>query len=111
MRRPSPNLFFALVAALSAFVSVRPATAQGQGGFAGDYVCDYGCRLTDAPPSIKINGDVATCWNEFGGVYQGWLASKDEIYCFNKFGRLSGDRNVIRWDDGVVWKRLSRPPS
>lgn len=96
-----------LVAALSAFVTLHPAMAQGQGGFAGDYLCAYGCRLTDAPPSIKIDGDVATCWNEFGGVYEGRLASNDTIWCFNKFGRLSAD-GVIHWDDGVVWKRLSR---
>ena len=108
MSRPSRRRLFRLIAALSAFGALPPAMAQGQGGFAGDYVCDYGCRLTDAPPSIRIDGDVARCWNEFGGVYDGRLAAEDKIWCFNKFGRLTAD-GVIHWDDGVIWKRVSRP--
>jgi len=85
---------------------VSPAMAQGGGSISGDYVCEYGCRLTDAAPSVEIDGNTAICMNELGGVYRGRLLTENSISCFNKVGTLSGDGKTIQWDDGVVWKRI-----
>jgi hypothetical protein len=80
--------------------------AHGAGPLSGDYACIYGCRLTDAPPSIAVDGDNATCTNEYGGLFHGRLLADNVLSCFNKTGRLLGDGKTIRWDDGVIWKRL-----
>jgi hypothetical protein len=91
-------------------LAFRPtALAQSGSLLSGDYVCAYGCRLTDAPPSIAIDGDKATCTNEYGGLFHGRLLADDVLSCFNKTGRLSGDGRTIQWEDGVIWRRLTRP--
>lgn len=98
-----------LIAALAtaAVASAWPALAEdGGASFSGDYVCNYGCRLTDAAPRIEVNGADATCWNEFGGVFHGRLLSGNLLFCFNKLGALSEDGTTIRWDGGVIWRRL-----
>ncbi|MGA2794144.1 MAG: hypothetical protein ABSE69_11505, partial [Roseiarcus sp.] len=103
---PAHKLRADLAIALSLVLHVSPAIAQSSGSFSGDYVCEYGCRLTDAAPSVQIDGNTAICMNELGGVYRGRLLTDNSIACFNKVGTLSGDGKTIRWDDGVVWKRM-----
>jgi hypothetical protein len=83
-----------------------PAHAQSAAAMSGDYECTYGCRLTDAAPSIAINGSDAACMNELGGLFRGHLLSDRSLVCFNKVGRLSEDGTIIRWADGVIWRRL-----
>jgi hypothetical protein len=97
--------FASLVAGLALWT---PALAQSAGALSGDYVCTYGCRLTDAPPSIAIDGDKATCINEYGGLFHGRLLTGNSLSCFNKIGRLLEDGKTIEWADGVVWQRLPR---
>jgi hypothetical protein len=97
------------VIALSLVAPVSLASAQGQPSISGDYVCAYGCRVTDAAPSVQIEGGAAICLNELGGIYHGKALSDRSIYCFNKTGVLLKDGKTIQWDDGVIWKRLSRP--
>ena len=80
-------------------------SAQTAASLAGDYVCAYGCRLTDANPSIQIDGDVADCVNEFGGLFRGKVIGPGAVACFRKTGQLSRDGLTLVWDDGVVWKR------
>ena len=85
------------------------ALAQSGSLLSGDYVCAYGCRLTDAPPSIAIDGDKATCTNEYGGLFHGRLLADDVLSCFNKTGRLSGDpSNAARGDSAslIAGRRL-----
>jgi hypothetical protein len=96
---------FALTVALAA----APALARGSSSLTGDYVCVYGCRLTDANPSIEIQGDAAACVNEFGGLYLGKLLSETTIACFRKTGTLDFDGVTLTWSDGVIWKRLKPP--
>ena len=72
-------------------------------------MCDYGCRLTDAAPSVEVNGAAATCTNELGGIYYGKVLTANSIFCFTKVGTLLEDGKTIRWDDGVIWKRVTRP--
>jgi len=91
--------------ALWLVLHVSPAIAEGIRSISGDYVCAYGCRPTDAPPSVEIDGNTAICMNELGGVYRGRVLSDNSIACFNKVGTLSADGQTLRWDDGVVWKR------
>jgi hypothetical protein len=91
------------IAAMLAAVS--PASAQSPQTLAGDYVCAYGCRVTDAAPSIAIEGGAAICFNELGGIYRGQLLSDHSLYCFNKTGVLAGDGQTLVWDDGVIWRR------
>jgi hypothetical protein len=86
-----------------------PALAQSDASIAGAYICETGCRLTDAAPSVEIDGSHATCMNELGGIYHGTLLSADSVYCFGKVGKLSEDGKSIRWDSGMVWKRLPEP--
>jgi hypothetical protein len=90
-------------------VSIGAATAANEVSIAGNYTCDWGCRVTDAAPSIEIQGNVASCTNELGGLFVGRALTKKSVSCFNKVGRLSDDGNIIRWDDGVIWKRWSAP--
>lgn len=86
-----------------------PALAQASGAMAGDYVCQYGCRLTDAAPSVAIDGETAICTNELGGIFRGRVLSDVSIACFNKVGALSRDGTTIHWSDGVIWKRHFPP--
>jgi hypothetical protein len=75
----------------------------------GDYVCSYGCRLTDANPSVAIDGETADCTNELGGIFHGRRLTETSIACFNKTGVLAEDGVTLRWSDGVVWKRHLGP--
>jgi hypothetical protein len=85
--------------------NLPPASAQSSAPLSGDYVCAYGCRLTDANPSVAIDGAAAICINEFGGIYRGRVLSETSISCFNKTGVLAADGVTLQWSDGVVWKR------
>ncbi len=90
---------------LALIANLTPASAQSPASLSGDYVCTYGCRLTDANPSVAIDGAAANCINEFGGLYRGRVLSEKSISCFNKTGVLAADGVSLRWSDGVVWKR------
>jgi len=90
---------------LAPIANLPPASAQSPASLSGDYVCTYGCRLTDANPSVAIDGVAANCMNEFGGLYRGRVLSEKSISCFNKTGVLAADGVSLRWSDGVVWKR------
>ena len=81
------------------------ASAQTHPSLSGDYVCVYGCRLTDANPSVAIDGADANCMNEFGGLFRGRVLTATSIACFNKTGVLAPDGVTLNWSDGVVWKR------
>ena len=83
---------------------VLPAASQSLSRLIGDYVCAYGCRLTDANPSIRVEGGEVDCVNEYGGLFRGKLLGADGVACFNKTGRLSADGVTITWSDGVIWK-------
>jgi len=72
---------------------------------AADYVCAYGCRPTDAQPRLEIEGAVARCWNELGGLYIGEFRPPDSVACFRKTGRIVEDGAGIEWSDGVIWRR------
>ncbi len=89
--------------------SLASALAQSEPPISGDYVCAYGCRLTDANPSVAIHGDAADCINELGGIFHGRVISKTSISCFNKIGVLGNDGVTLRWSDGVIWKRHLGP--
>ena len=84
------------------------ARAEGAEPLDGLYVCEAGCRVTDAAPSITIDGDVALCTNELGGLYRGKRLSATTIACFNKIGALSADGATIVWNSGMVWRRAPR---
>jgi hypothetical protein len=99
------SLALGLVVAL-----VLPAASQSLSRLAGDYVCAYGCRLTDANPSIAIKGGEVDCVNEYGGLFQGKPIGADGVACFRKIGRLSADGVTITWSDGVIWKRRGPAP-
>ena len=88
---------------------LSPAIAESR-SISGLYLCVYGCRVTDAAPSVQIEGNAAVCANELGGIYQGRLLSRNSLYCFNKTGAISADGKTIRWDDGVIWKKMPAPP-
>ena len=89
---------------------VPPAAAQSLSRLTGDYVCAYGCRLTDANPSIEVKGGEVDCVNEYGGLFQGKPIGADGVACFHKTGRLSADGVTIIWSDGVIWKRHGPAP-
>jgi hypothetical protein len=94
------NLFLAsavFFAAFPSFAQLAPPNA--------DYVCTFGCRLTDANPRLEIKGAVARCWNEFGGIYVGEFRPPDSLACFHKIGRILGGGARVEWSDGVVWQR------
>jgi hypothetical protein len=99
-----------LIVAIAMAAQLSPAIAES-GSISGLYLCVYGCRVTDAAPSVQIEGNAAACTNELGGIYHGRLLSKDSIACFNKTGAISADGKTIRWDDGVIWKRMPAPPA
>jgi len=82
-----------------------PAPAQTISPLTGDYVCAYGCRLTDANPSLEVKGGEAICVNEYGGLFRGQVLSAESVACFRKTGRLSPDGSTLTWSDGVIWRR------
>jgi hypothetical protein len=71
----------------------------------GEYVCAYGCRATDANPTLAVHGDEVDCMNEFGGVFKGKLLSQASVACFRQTGVLGRDRATLTWTNGVIWKR------
>ena len=79
--------------------------ALGGAAPGADYVCEYGCRATDAPPRLEIEGEVARCWNELGGLYVGRFTPPDRVECFRKTGRLVEGGARVEWSDGVIWRR------
>jgi hypothetical protein len=91
-------------AALLVCLAAGPAAAETP-PLAADYVCLYGCRMTDANPRLEIEGEVARCWNELGGLFVGRFTPPDRVACFRKTGRLFDGGARIDWSDGVVWRR------
>jgi hypothetical protein len=89
---------------------VPPAASQFLSRLTGDYVCTYGCRPTDANPSVGVKGGEAECVNEYGGLFDGKPLGADGVACFRKAGRLSADGLTITWSDGVIWKRHGPAP-
>jgi hypothetical protein len=87
-------------------IAAGSAVAQGADAMSGEYMCSYGCRVTDAAPSVKIDREAAICTNELGGIFYGRVLTETSITCFNKTGALSPDRKTIRWDGGMVWTRV-----
>ena len=104
-RRISTQICAGLMIALPVAANVFQASAESGRSFSGAYRCQYGCRFTDAAPSLEIAGNVARCVNELGGLYVGRVLGRNAIWCFNKRGSLSASGQTIRWSDGVVWKR------
>ena len=97
--------FIAPRAALLLMLAAVPAAAAETAPPAADYVCAYGCRVTDANPRLEIEGGVARCWNELGGLYVGEFHPPDSLSCFRKTGRIRDGGARIEWSDGVVWRR------
>lgn len=87
------------------FLLAADPTAAETAPPAADYFCAYGCRATDANPRLEIEGDVARCWNELGGLYVGEFRPPDSIACFRKTGRMLDGGARIEWSDGVLWRR------
>lgn len=87
--------------------------AAADAGLAGSYVCQSGCRVTDALPGIEIRGPGADCMNELGGVYNGRVLTARSVFCFNMVGTLSDNGETIQWSNGNVWRRwvASRTPA
>ncbi len=90
--------------ALLLFLTANAAAAETAPP-AADYACAYGCRPTDASPRLEIEGNVARCWNELGGLYVGEFRPPDSIACFRKTGRILDGGARIEWSDGVLWRR------
>lgn len=91
---------------LSALLAFSSFPALAESAFPNaDYLCVYGCRQTDANPRLEIDGTVARCWNEFGGLYVGEFRPPDQVACFRKVGRLINGGARIEWTDGVIWRR------
>ena len=67
---------------LALLANLPPASAQCPASLSGDYVCTFGCRLTDATPGVAIDGAAAICMNEFGGLSRGRVLSETSISCF-----------------------------
>ena len=105
MHRSVGKIRFGLALTVAGLAPALAASAQDGASLSGDYRCDYGCRLTDANPSLEIHGDDAACMNEYGGLYRGRRLRDGSIHCFNKVGRPQMDGKTIRWDDGVIWTR------
>jgi hypothetical protein len=71
----------------------------------GEYVCAYGCRATDANPTLAVHGDEVDCMNEYGGLFRGKLLSRTSVGCFRQTGRLGRDGMTLTWTNGTIWKR------
>jgi hypothetical protein len=99
--RPRPSRF-ALAGAL--ILTLGRAAAAGS-PLDGEYVCAYGCRATDANPTLVVHGKEADCMNEFGGLFRGKLLSATSVACFRQTGMLGGDGTTLTWTNGVIWKR------
>jgi hypothetical protein len=71
----------------------------------GEYVCAYGCRASDANPTLAVHGYEVDCMNEFGGVFKGKRLSHTSVACFRQTGVLGRDGITLKWTNGVIWKR------
>jgi hypothetical protein len=71
----------------------------------GEYVCAYGCRASDANPTLAVHGDAVDCMNEFGGVFKGKLLNQTSVACFRQTGVLGRDGITLKWTNGMIWKR------
>jgi hypothetical protein len=98
-------LFCRAALGASLYLLAAPPTAAETAPPAADYVCVYGCRPTDANPRLEIEGNVARCWNEIGGLYVGEFHPPDIVACFRKTGRILDGGARIEWSDGVRWRR------
>ena len=87
----------ALAAAL--ILSLSRAAAAGS-PLEGEYVCAYGCRATDANPTLAVHGDEVDCMNEYGGLFRGKLLSPTSVGCFRQTGRLGRDGMTLKWSNG-----------
>jgi hypothetical protein len=105
--RENPRL---LTIGLCCAVPLAAPQAQDGAALAGDYLCQYGCRVTDAPPSVAIDGDRADCMNEFGGMFHGRVLTGRSIACFNQTGALSPDCVTLTWSNGVIWRKRAASP-
>jgi hypothetical protein len=92
----------ALAAAL--ILSLSRAAAAGS-PLDGEYVCAYGCRMTDANPTLAVQGEEVDCMNEFGGLFRGRLLSQTAVACFRQTGVLQRDGATLKWSNGVIWRR------
>jgi hypothetical protein len=103
MKRPRPcPARPALAAAL--ILSLSRAAAAGS-LLEGEYVCAYGCRTTDANPTLAVHGHEVDCMNEYGGLFRGKLLSRTSVGCFRQTGRLDRDGMTLTWTNGTIWKR------
>jgi hypothetical protein len=93
------------IALLLTIAEVSLAMAQSA-TMSGEYECTYGCRVTDAAPTLAIDGEVAICTNELGGLFRGKLQRDGSIACFNKIGKPQSDGRTIVWDGGIVWRKM-----
>lgn len=84
-------------------------TAAAGSPLEGEYVCAYGCRATDANPTLAVHGDEVDCMNEFGGLFRGKLLSQTSLACFGQTGVLARDRTTLTWTNGVIWMRHGPP--
>ena len=94
-----------VIAALVCAADGGPARSADKPPIEGNYLCVSDCRLTDAPPSIEIEGSTALCRSELGGIYTGRLLTDRSVSCFNTTGTLSDDGTQVLWSNGAVWKR------
>ena len=69
-----------LIIAIAMAAQLSPAKAQSGASMSGVYDCVYGCRVTEAAPSVQIEGNAAVCANELGGIYQGRLLSRNSLW-------------------------------
>jgi hypothetical protein len=67
----------------------------------GDFVCAYGCRPTDANPSVRVKNGEADCVNGYSGIFRGKPLGADGVACPRKTGRLSAD-GLMRWRSPIV---------
>ncbi len=95
-------------AAVAALLLGASFSARADAGEAldGVYVCEAGCRVTDAAPGVEIKGELALCTDELGGLYRGQRVSATTLACFNKIGVMSADGAHIVWNSGMVWRRV-----
>jgi len=97
-----------LAFAAAALAWVVPAKAAS--ALDGEYVCVYGCRPTDANPTVSVRGDEADCVDELGGLFKGQRLSENAVSCFRQTGVLGPDGQTITWSNGVIWRRRAAAP-
>ncbi len=104
----SRNILRGLVTAVSLVAATSSGAAQSS--IAGDYECAYGCRVTDAAPSVEID-EAAANWgmNELGGDLSRPGAREQCDLLLQQGGTLLNDGVTLQWADGVIWKRHRMP--